>query len=150
VQRERAREAALGVEAAFVTAAREDVGAEPLRCVLGELGGQGAPGLGGVRAAGLPGQDPVRGEVGEGEWTVRNVTDEWHTLHIHINPYQVIRINGKRVKPILWDDNVTIAPNGGSFTWRTRFTDFTGKFVMHCHVLFHEDNGMMSAVQVVE
>lgn len=34
------------------------------------------------------------------EWTVRNVTDEWHTLHIHINPYQVIRINGKPVKPI--------------------------------------------------
>ena len=84
------------------------------------------------------------------EWTVRNVTDEWHTLHIHINPYQVIRINGKRVKPILWDDNVTIGPNGGSITWRTRFTDFTGKFVMHCHVLFHEDNGMMSAVQIVK
>jgi FtsP/CotA-like multicopper oxidase with cupredoxin domain len=71
------------------------------------------------------------------EWTVRNVTDEWHTLHIHINPYQVIRINGKPVKPILWDDNVVIGPNGGSVTWRTRFTDFTGKFVMHCHVLFH-------------
>lgn len=34
-------------------------------------------------------------------------------------------------------------------TWRTRFTDFTGKFVMHCHVLFHEDKGMMAAVQVV-
>lgn len=84
------------------------------------------------------------------EWTVRNVTDEWHTLHIHINPYQVIKINGKPVKPVLWDDNVTIGPNGGSVTWRSRYTDFTGKFVMHCHVLFHEDNGMMSAVQVVK
>ena len=28
-------------------------------------------------------------------------------------------------------------------------TDFTGKFVMHCHVTFHEDHGMMAAVQVV-
>ena len=82
------------------------------------------------------------------EWTVRNVTDEWHTLHIHINPYQVIKIDGKPVKPVLWDDNVTIGPNGGSVTWRSRYTDFTGKFVMHCHVLFHEDNGMMSAVQI--
>jgi FtsP/CotA-like multicopper oxidase with cupredoxin domain len=84
------------------------------------------------------------------EWTIRNVTDEWHTFHIHINPYQVIRINGKRVKPVLWDDNVTIGPNGGTITYRTRFTDFTGKFVMHCHVLFHEDKGMMSAVQIVK
>ncbi len=83
------------------------------------------------------------------EWTVRNVTDEWHTLHVHINPYQVIKINGKPVKPILWDDNVVMGPNGGSVTWRTRFTDFTGKFVMHCHVLFHEDKGMMSAIQIV-
>ena len=84
------------------------------------------------------------------EWTVRNVTDEWHTLHVHINPYQVIKINGKPVKPNLWDDNVVMGPNGGSVTWRTRFTDFTGKFVMHCHVLFHEDKGMMSAIQVVD
>ena len=28
-------------------------------------------------------------------------------------------------------------------------TDFTGKFVFHCHVTFHEDNGMMATVQVV-
>ena len=52
------------------------------------------------------------------------------------------------MKPILWDDNVVMGPNGGSVTWRTRFTDFTGKFVMQCHVLFHEDKGMMSAIQV--
>ena len=33
---------------------------------------------------------------------------------------------------------------------RMRFTDFTGKFVFHCHILNHEDNGMMAVVEVVE
>jgi FtsP/CotA-like multicopper oxidase with cupredoxin domain len=83
------------------------------------------------------------------EWTIRNTTDEWHTFHIHVNPYQVTKINGKPVKDVQWNDDVTVGPYGGTVTMRTRFTDFTGKFVIHCHVLFHEDNGMMAAVQVV-
>jgi FtsP/CotA-like multicopper oxidase with cupredoxin domain len=58
-------------------------------------------------------------------------------------------INGKEFDAARID-NVTIGPDGGSVTWRSRFTDFTGKFVMHCHVLFHEDNGMMSAVRVAK
>ncbi len=59
------------------------------------------------------------------------------------------KVNGKPVKGVLWDDNVVIGPFGGSITFRTRFKDFTGKFVIHCHVLFHEDHGMMAAVEVV-
>jgi FtsP/CotA-like multicopper oxidase with cupredoxin domain len=82
------------------------------------------------------------------EWTVRNTTDEWHTFHIHVNPYQRIAVNGKPVKDVEYDDDVALPPRG-SITMRTRFTDFTGKFVIHCHVLFHEDSGMMAAVQVV-
>ncbi len=31
----------------------------------------------------------------------------------------------------------------------TKYTRFTGKFVIHCHLLGHEDNGMMQAVDVV-
>jgi FtsP/CotA-like multicopper oxidase with cupredoxin domain len=83
------------------------------------------------------------------EWTIRNTTDEWHTFHIHVNPFQVTKLNGKRVKGVRWNDDITVGPYGGTVTMRTRFTDFTGKFVIHCHVLFHEDNGMMAAVQVV-
>ncbi len=33
---------------------------------------------------------------------------------------------------------------------RTRFLDFTGTFVYHCHILAHEDAGMMGVVEVVE
>ena len=32
---------------------------------------------------------------------------------------------------------------------RIPFMDYTGKFVYHCHILNHEDNGMMGVVEVV-
>jgi len=37
----------------------------------------------------------------------------------------------------------------GSVTVRQRFVDFKGLFVLHCHVLVHEDIGMMQLVKVV-
>jgi FtsP/CotA-like multicopper oxidase with cupredoxin domain len=44
-------------------------------------------------------------------------------------------------------DTVTIPP-GATVTMRTRPVHFTGKFVFHCHMLFHEDHGMMGVVEV--
>ncbi|MGO9977007.1 MAG: multicopper oxidase domain-containing protein [Solirubrobacteraceae bacterium] len=86
------------------------------------------------------------------QWTLANpitgTDDEWHTFHIHINPFQVISINGHPLKYVLWEDNVNLPP-GSSIVIRMRPTDFTGKFVFHCHLLFHEDNGMMGVVQVL-
>ena len=58
-------------------------------------------------------------------------------------------MDGKPVEGISPQDNVSISPNS-SVKIRMRFTDFTGKFVFHCHVLHHEDHGMMSAVEVVD
>jgi FtsP/CotA-like multicopper oxidase with cupredoxin domain len=37
----------------------------------------------------------------------------------------------------------------GHFKMRSRFVDFTGTYVIHCHILAHEDRGMMTVVQVV-
>lgn len=37
----------------------------------------------------------------------------------------------------------------GHFIMRTRFSDFTGQYVLHCHILAHEDRGMMELVEVV-
>jgi FtsP/CotA-like multicopper oxidase with cupredoxin domain len=37
----------------------------------------------------------------------------------------------------------------GYFTFRSRFVDFTGQYVLHCHILAHEDRGMMELVQVI-
>lgn len=87
------------------------------------------------------------------EWTLKNPTQgkalEWHTFHIHQNPFQIISINGKPLRYIDWQDNVTLPPNT-TIVIRMKPIDFTGKFVFHCHVIFHEDHGMMGVVQVVK
>jgi FtsP/CotA-like multicopper oxidase with cupredoxin domain len=36
----------------------------------------------------------------------------------------------------------------GHFRMRSRFVDFAGQYVLHCHILAHEDRGMMAIVQV--
>jgi FtsP/CotA-like multicopper oxidase with cupredoxin domain len=37
---------------------------------------------------------------------------------------------------------------GGYFKMRSRFVDYPGLFVLHCHILAHEDRGMMTVVDV--
>ena len=37
-----------------------------------------------------------------------------------------------------------------TLTIRHRFLDYTGKYVMHCHILFHEDHGMMQLLEVID
>lgn len=91
------------------------------------------------------------------EWTLYNDGGAAHPFHIHINPFQVVEIldpnqNGgvpvKLPRPWVWWDNFAI-PTGGYFKMLTRFVDFTGMYVLHCHILGHEDRGMMQLVQVV-
>ncbi len=77
-----------------------------------------------------------------------------HIFHIHINPFQVER-EGPEGTALVWRDTVLVpAPPFGEPAvpvWiYTDYKDFTGTFVMHCHVLDHEDLGMMEAVSVVE
>ncbi len=91
------------------------------------------------------------------EWTLYNDGGAAHPFHIHINPFQVIEIkdpavnNGNPVhlpRPWVWWDNFAI-PTGGYVKMWTRFMDFTGMYVLHCHILGHEDRGMMQLVQVI-
>ncbi|MDQ3654141.1 MAG: multicopper oxidase family protein [Chloroflexota bacterium] len=82
------------------------------------------------------------------EWTIRNTSPEWHPFHIHVNDFQVMSRNGTPESPHYED--TTLLPPNGEVVIRTRFADFTGKFVYHCHILVHEDAGMMAVVEVVE
>lgn len=82
------------------------------------------------------------------QWTLVNETTEWHTFHIHTNDFQVVSIAGKAVPYVLEEDNVALPPKSKTVVLMHPI-DFTGKFVFHCHVTFHEDHGMMAAVQVV-
>lgn len=84
------------------------------------------------------------------EWTLVNPSQELHQFHIHQLDFQVTRINGKDIDFIGYRDNIFI-PALGSVTIRIPFTDpvILGKFVYHCHIMEHEDGGMMQVIQVV-
>jgi FtsP/CotA-like multicopper oxidase with cupredoxin domain len=46
-------------------------------------------------------------------------------------------------------NNTQVKVVPGYFKMRSRFVDFTGQYVIHCHILAHEDRGMMTIVEVV-
>jgi len=86
---------------------------------------------------------------------VTNAAD--HPFHIHVNPMWVTRIEVPdeqgRLHNVLeqprWMDTVSIPRNGGRVVFRTRFADYTGQWIHHCHILMHEDMGMMQEVECV-
>jgi FtsP/CotA-like multicopper oxidase with cupredoxin domain len=85
------------------------------------------------------------------EWTIRNDTDDMHVFHIHQIHFQVMAINGQ---PQPFDrllDTVRV-PERGEVTLRMAFTDprIIGRFMYHCHVLKHEDKGMMANIEVYD
>jgi FtsP/CotA-like multicopper oxidase with cupredoxin domain len=82
------------------------------------------------------------------EWTIENVTSEQHPFHIHVNDFEVLSVNGVPYAANGEQDTVVLPP-GGQVVVRIGFFDFTGKFVFHCHILAHEDGGMMATVEVV-
>jgi FtsP/CotA-like multicopper oxidase with cupredoxin domain len=82
------------------------------------------------------------------EWVIRNTSAQVHPFHIHVNPFQVVAVNDQPIQAHSYEDTVNL-PASGSVTMRTRFLDFPGKFVYHCHILMHEDNGMMAVIEVV-
>ncbi len=83
------------------------------------------------------------------EWTIHNVTKEEHPFHIHVNDFQIMSINGKRVHSSSLRDTVPL-PVGGTVVIRMRFTQFLGRYVFHCHILAHEDGGMMAIIDVTK
>ena len=80
------------------------------------------------------------------EWVIRNASTQWHPFHIHINDYQLVAINGEPVR-VRSSEDTTRVPPFGEITMRTRYLDFPGRWVYHCHILLHEDHGMMGTVR---
>jgi FtsP/CotA-like multicopper oxidase with cupredoxin domain len=83
------------------------------------------------------------------EWTITNLQDADHPFHIHTTEFQVTAINGRSLAEPIWRDTVNV-PRLGSVTLRARFQEFTGRFVLHCHILNHEDLGMMQLLEVYD
>ena len=83
------------------------------------------------------------------EWTFINETTQDHPMHLHTNDFQVVKVDGKTVRPNAAIDN-TILPRNGSVTFRFKPETYTGLTVFHCHILFHEDSGMMATINYVK
>jgi FtsP/CotA-like multicopper oxidase with cupredoxin domain len=81
------------------------------------------------------------------EWTIINLHIHDHIFHIHTNPFQLTKVNGEALAEPVWGDTVVL-PRNGSLTFRSRFLDFTGRFMLHCHMMNHEELGMMQVVEV--
>ncbi|MEM9567527.1 MAG: multicopper oxidase family protein [Cyanobacteria bacterium P01_E01_bin.34] len=76
-----------------------------------------------------------------------------HPFHIHVNPFQIDRHNPDGQLERIWRDTVLVSsqeyPPSNPLKMRTRYDRYLGEFVLHCHILDHEDQGMMQRVEVV-
>ncbi|MGJ3264551.1 MAG: multicopper oxidase family protein [Salinarimonas sp.] len=102
---------------------------------------------------------------GVDEWTLTSGTNPaaGHPFHIHVNPFQVVEIlnpagvdvsaGGEPDDPQyaglkgVWKDTLFVKP-GYRVVMRTRYQRYIGEFVLHCHILDHEDQGMMQNVLI--
>lgn len=84
-------------------------------------------------------------ELGEAEiWTLEGKGSWHHPIHIHLEEARILKRNGRLPPPHERGRKDVIVLNPGEEVQvYLRFTDFPGKYVMHCHNLIHEDHHMM-------
>lgn len=75
-----------------------------------------------------------------------------HPFHIHVNPFEVEDpehlVEGKPRR--IWRDTVLVrSSDPAGVRIRSRYTRYIGRFVLHCHILDHEDRGMMQLVDIL-
>jgi FtsP/CotA-like multicopper oxidase with cupredoxin domain len=98
------------------------------------------------------------------EWSFVNNNNDEHPIHVHVNDFQVTEYydpisgvhtgadqfsvdNANCPAPKMDESENVTQP--GLLKFRTRFDEYTGTYVTHCHRLNHEDNGLMSVINVI-
>jgi FtsP/CotA-like multicopper oxidase with cupredoxin domain len=88
-------------------------------------------------------------------WEILNISPMDHPFHQHTNECQILEIKGGDPgyaslysRAPAWKDTFNI-PFGGSATVLVPIKDFTGTALFHCHILQHEDIGMMGIWKMV-
>ncbi|HEY2807530.1 MAG TPA: multicopper oxidase domain-containing protein [Steroidobacteraceae bacterium] len=115
----------------------------------------------------VQGQTPVAYQMGDApsivlhqgtteEWTVENRTLGDHVFHIHQTRFQTLAINGSPVEDPALRDTINVPHWSGTGAYPSvklrvdfRSPNIVGTFVYHCHILAHEDLGMMATIQVL-
>jgi len=130
-------------------------------------GGRGQGGRGGRRGRGGRGGPPINGKtmdmaridevvrLGDIEiWEVHNRGGQPHPFHLHPVQFQILDRNGQpsTSADLGWKDTVLVPPGDlvRIIMAFDRYADPQVPYMYHCHILEHEDNGMMGQFLVVE
>lgn len=90
----------------------------------------------------------VRSRLGTTEiWQIENVVGMDHPFHLHGFQFQVLDRNGVPEPYVSWKDTVNV-PKHSKVRIVVRFEDHPGKWMFHCHILDHEDMGMMGILEI--
>jgi FtsP/CotA-like multicopper oxidase with cupredoxin domain len=113
----------------------------------------GGPGGGGGMSFTIDGREfdheRIDTEVAEGaleEWVIVNTSPMDHPFHLHVWPMQLVEVGGQAVEGVDWRDVVPVAARSRTVV-RIAFEGIMGKTVYHCHILDHEDLGMMGTIR---
>lgn len=105
-------------------------------------------------------RDLVLGNVEE--WTITSAAGS-HPFHIHVNPFEIVAVLDAQGNDLslpgspdadyaamkgTWKDTIFVK-KGLRVIVRTRYERYIGEYVLHCHILDHEDQGMMQNVRVL-
>lgn len=80
------------------------------------------------------------------DWEIINLSNMDHPFHLHTNSFQILDAQGQPERA--WKD-VMLVRARQTRRFRVRFEDFAGKTVYHCHILDHEDLGMMGVIEML-
>jgi len=90
----------------------------------------------------------VSAAVGATEiWEVENLVGMDHPFHLHGFQFQVLNRDGVPEPYRSWKDTVNV-PGHSSVSFIVRYDNYPGKWMFHCHILDHEDHGMMGVLEV--
>jgi FtsP/CotA-like multicopper oxidase with cupredoxin domain len=83
------------------------------------------------------------------KWVFTNPTGQAHTVHIHDVAQQCVSRNGGACYPYETMKETWYIDPGETLELKLKFTDHTGIYMLHCHIVEHEDDGMMTQFEVV-
>ena len=94
------------------------------------------------------GRVDVSTRVGATEiWEIVNIVGMDHPFHLHGFQFQVLERDGVKEPYLAWKDMLNI-PRHSTARIIVRYDDYPGKWMFHCHILDHEDHGMMGVLEV--
>ncbi|AJE02882.1 multicopper oxidase family protein [Geobacter pickeringii] len=118
--------------------------------------GQGRGYINGISFQSMTSAAMIHSEVGTYEvWEIVNNSGMDHPFHQHVNPCQVLSITGGDAgyasfltTAPAWKD-VVIIPKWGKVTMLVPVMDYVGDTMFHCHIIEHEDIGMMGVWMIM-